>query len=137
MAIEEKHHMVLTASLHNTKHEWVLDYGYRFYITPDKEVLFDLEEIDGGKVLMGNDTHSEVKGIGKLRILNPNGTTVTLIEVRYMPTIGINLISYGQFDKNGCNYIGEDFKVTFYKQGKKVIAGKCQDGLYYLDGIVL
>ena len=137
MTIEEEHPMILTSSLHDTKNEWVLDSGCTFHITPDKGVLFDLEEIDGGKVLMGNDTHSEVKGIGKLGIKNQDGTIVTLTEVRYMPTMGRNLISYGQLEKNGCNYVGEDFKVTFYKQGKKVFSGEYHDGLYFLDGIVL
>ncbi|KAG7533289.1 Integrase catalytic core [Arabidopsis thaliana x Arabidopsis arenosa] len=103
----------------------------------DKDALFNLKEIDGGKVLIGNNTYSEVKEIGKLKIQNPDGSIVTLTEVRYMPTMGRNLISYGQLEKNGCNYVGEDFAVTLFKQGKKVFAGKYQDGLHYLQGTVL
>lgn len=137
MALEAEHPMILTASLHNTKDEWVLYSSCTFHITPDKKILFDLEEIDGRKVLMGNDTHSKVKGIGKLEILNLDGYVVTLTQVIYMPPMSINLISYGQLNKNGCKYVGEDFKVTFFKQGKKVITGKYQDGLYYLQETIL
>ena len=50
------------ASQQATKHEWVLDSGCKFHITPNKDVLFDLEDIEGGKVLMGNNTIREIKG---------------------------------------------------------------------------
>lgn len=79
---------------------------------------------------MGNNTQSEVKGIGKLKIINSDGSIVILSDVRYMPTMGRNLISYGQLEKNGCKYEGKDFIVTFYRQGQKVISGKYQEGLY-------
>ncbi|KAF8077390.1 hypothetical protein N665_1041s0005 [Sinapis alba] len=115
--------MILTASVQDTKEEWVLDSGCTFHITPNKEVLFDLEEFEGGKVLMGNNTISEIKGIGKLKIVNPDQSIVVLTGERYMPTIVRNLISYGQMEKNGCNYTGEDYKVTFFKDGRKVFSG--------------
>ena len=114
-----------------------MDSGCTFHITPDRDALFDFKEIDGGKILMGNNTFSEVKGMGKLKIIKSEGTTVILSEVRYMPTMSRNLISYGQLEKSGCKYEGEDFIVTFYKNGKKVISGKYQDGLYYLQGSVV
>ena len=134
--VQSREPMILTASVHDTRHEWVLDSGCMFHITPDKGALFDFEEIGGGKVLMGNNTHSEVKGMGKLKILNPDKTEVILTNVRYMPSMGRNLISYGQLEKNGCNYEGSDFRVTFYKGGKKVLSGKYKEGLYYLEGSV-
>lgn len=84
LAQEKDQPMVLTASLQDPKKEWVLDSGCTFHITPDKDVLFDFKEVDGGKVLMGNNTHSEVKGIGKLKIINSDGLTVILSDVRYM-----------------------------------------------------
>lgn len=85
VAQEKEYPMILTASVQDTKQEWVLDSGCTFHITPNKEVLFDLEEFDGGKVLMGNNTISEVKGIGKLKIVNHDQSTVVLTGVRYMP----------------------------------------------------
>lgn len=95
VAQEKERPMILTASSQDPKKEWVLVSGCTFHITPEKDLLFDFKEIDGGKVLMGNNTHSEVKGIGKLKIINPDGSTVILSDVRYMPTMGRNLISYG------------------------------------------
>ena len=114
-----------------------MDSGASFHITPNKEVLFDFHESEGGKVLMGNDTYSEIKGVGKIRIRNPDGTMVVLTEVKYMPTMGRNLISYGCLEKAGCNYSGDKFRVNFYKDGREVITGVYTDGLYYLQGTVL
>lgn len=105
--------MILTASTVSTVNEWELDSGCTFHITPDKESLFDLHEFDGGKVLMGNNTHSDVKGIGKLKILNPDESVLILTDVRYIPSMAKNLIPYGQLEKNGCYYEGKDFTVQF------------------------
>lgn len=116
--------MILIANTHETRDEWVMDSGATFHITPEKDALFDLKEFNGGKVMMGNNTYSEVKGIGKLKIINSEEATVILSDVRYMPTMGKNLISYGQLEKSGCKYEGENFMVTFYRNGKKVILGK-------------
>ena len=118
--------MILTASVHDTKSEWVLDSGCTFHITPNREVLFEFVEENGGKVLMGNNTFCEVHGYGKLNIVNPDKSTVILTEVRYMPTMGRNLISYGQLEKCGCTYRGEGFKVVFFKDGKRVFFRKLQ-----------
>lgn len=95
-----------------------------------------MKEIDGGKVSMANNTYSEVKGIGKIIITNPDGSVVILTDVRYMPDMSRNLISYGMLEKSGCIYRAEDYTVTFYKEGQKVIFGKYSDGLYYLQGTV-
>lgn len=63
-----------------------------FHKTPKREVLFDLEEFEGGKILLGNNTLSEAKGIGKLKILNTDLSRVVLTEVRLLLSKGINLI---------------------------------------------
>lgn len=86
---------------------------------------------------MGNNTQSEVKGIGKVKILNPDESVVILTDVRYIPSMAKNLISYGQLEKNGCYYEGKDFPVRFYKENQKVISGKYKDSLYYLQGHVI
>ena len=58
---------MLTVSTNGSKEEWVMDSGCSFHITPNKDVLFDLEEFEGGRVLMANNTHCDVKVIGEDR----------------------------------------------------------------------
>ena len=107
-----------------------------FPYTPNKDVLFDLEEFEGGRVLMENNMHCDVKGIGKIRIVRPDGTVVVLTDVRYMPTMSRNLISYGILERSGCQYEGKYIMIRFYKDGKEIISEKFNKALYYLQGTV-
>ena len=128
--------IALTASLIVSDEEWVLDSGCTFHITPRKDLLTELVEFEGNKVMMGNNTHCTIKGMGKVTIDNEDGTSVTLSNVRYMPEMGRNLISYGQLEQSGCNYTGKGYMVHFYKEGRKVLTGKYNNGLYYLQGTI-
>ncbi|CAA7024880.1 unnamed protein product [Microthlaspi erraticum] len=83
----------------NEKEEWVLDTCCSFHMTPRRDVFIDFKEVSSGKFKMANSTHSDVKGIGSVRFLNPDGTTFVLHDVRFMPEIGRNLISNILFAK--------------------------------------
>ena len=128
--------LVLTVSTQDTKDDWVLDSGCSFHITPQRNVLFDFKKVNGGKVLMANNTQCDVEGIGKIKIVNSDGKEVVLTDVRYMPKMSRNLISYGMLEKAGCTYKGEGFRIDFFKNGVKVFSGNYEDGLYYLQGTV-
>ncbi|CAA7038779.1 unnamed protein product [Microthlaspi erraticum] len=109
IAVEPKQPIVLTVSTQDSKKEWVMDSAI---------------------------TYGNIKGIGKIRIQNPDGSEVILRDVKYIPEVSRNLISYGMLERSGCRYEGRNFKVRFYKGGKKAISGKYKDGLYYLEGKV-
>ncbi|KAF8081786.1 hypothetical protein N665_0867s0008 [Sinapis alba] len=96
-----------------------MDSGCSFHSTPGKEVLFDFKEYNGGSVLMPNNTKGSIKGMEKNRIKNSDGSEVILKDVKYMPEVSRNLISYGMLEKSGCNYQGRGFMVRFYKDRKK------------------
>ena len=128
--------MALTDSLFVSEEEWVLDSGCTFHITPRKEILTDLVEFEGNKMMMGNNSFCIVRGIGKITIDNKDGSVVTLNNVRYMPEMGRNLISYGQLEQSGCNYEGNDYNIFFYKDNRKILTGSYNNGLYYLEGSV-
>lgn len=85
---------------------------------------------------MDNNTQCEVKGIGKIRITNEDGSVVILKDVRYMPNMSRNLIPYGMLEKSGCKFQGGDITITFYKDEHKVITCKSENGIYYLQGTV-
>lgn len=127
---------VLTASLYVSAGEWVLDSGCTFHITPRRELLTDFVETNGNKVMMGNNTYCMVKGMGNITIDNSDGSVINLRDVRYMPEMGRNLISYGQLESSGYHYRGRDYKIEFFKGDKKVLTGKYSNGLYYLQGTV-
>lgn len=53
-------------------------------MTPRKEWFINMEELSNGKVIMANNSQSEVKYIASIKFTNPDGTTYILHEVRYM-----------------------------------------------------
>jgi len=74
--------LVLTVSTQSTCKEWVLDSDCTFHSTSDRCVLFDFKKFNGGRVLMANNTHGEIKGSGKIKIQNRDGSVVILKDVK-------------------------------------------------------
>lgn len=60
---------------------------------------------------MGNNTISEIKGLGKIHIKKHDRYIVILTNVKSMPTVRRNLISYGCFEKAGSYYVGGSHKI--------------------------
>lgn len=55
--------LMLTASQVGPREGWVLDSGCSYHITKRKDLMFDVEEVRGGRILMGNDTSCEITAI--------------------------------------------------------------------------
>ena len=55
---------VLMTSTTQVDDEWIMDSACTYHMTPRKEFLFNFQEVNGGKVLMGNDQACSVTGIG-------------------------------------------------------------------------
>lgn len=101
---------VLTVSDSNSGKDWVLDSGCTFHMCPNKCWFSDLESVNGGKVLLGNNEACAVEGIGSVRIKMFDGIERTLKNVRYMPGLRRNLISLGMLDQSGCAIKTQDGK---------------------------
>lgn len=115
--------IALTVSLIVSHEEWVLESGCTFHITQRRDLLSEFVEFEGNKVMMGKNSFCIVRGMGKITIDNKDGSSVTLSEVRYIPEMERNLISYGQLEQSGCSYNGRDYMVRFYKGGREVLSG--------------
>lgn len=68
---------------------------------------------------MGNNTVSKVKGIGKLKIVNPDQSTVVLTEVRYMPSMVRNLISFDNLKRMDVSILEKITKLCSLKEGRR------------------
>lgn len=107
-----------------TPDTWILDTRCSFHMTSRREWFTELRETGTGKVRMGNDTFSTVKGIGSIRILNDDGTTVLLTQVRYVPEMSKNLISLGTLENNGCWFKSRDGILKVIKGCTTVLKGE-------------
>ena len=97
---------VLAVSEKDSQKEWILDSGCSFHMCPNKGWFENYKQIDGGTVLLGNNKSCQVIGIGSLRIRMHNGIENVLEDVRHVPELKINLISFGTFIKGLYSLVG-------------------------------
>ena len=57
---------------------WIMDSGCSYHMTPNKHSFLNYQEINGGKVLLGNDHECRVLGVGDIRLKTHNNTYRTL-----------------------------------------------------------
>ncbi|RVW25587.1 Retrovirus-related Pol polyprotein from transposon TNT 1-94 [Vitis vinifera] len=74
-----------------------------------------VQEINGGKILLGNNMSCSVVGIGTVAINMFDGMTRTLKEVRHAPDLKRNLIYLRTLDESGYNFKVEIGKLTISK----------------------
>ena len=73
-------------------------------MTPNRDWFVTFQEIDSGKILMGNDGACSIVGKGTVQIKMVDGIMRTLIDVRYVPELHKNLISLSTLDSLSCTY---------------------------------
>lgn len=120
-----------------TPETWVLDTGCSFHMTGRRDWLLNFRETSSGKVKMGNDTYSDVKGMGDVKLLNEDGTTVLLTQVRYVPEMSKNLISLGTLEDKGCWFESRNGVMKIIKGGDTVLTGRKLNTLYFLQATSL
>ena len=124
----------LTISELSPGDEWILDSGCTFHMTPRKDWLINFKQIEGGKVLMGNDHSCNVTGSGSVRFKLWDGSHRILDNVRWVPKLRRNLISLGMLDVNGSTYKSENGVLRVMKGSMVMLKGVLKQGLYVLQG---
>ncbi|KAL5573220.1 hypothetical protein UlMin_022817 [Ulmus minor] len=104
---------VLDVSTQDHNEDWILDSGCTFHMCPTRDWFKEYREIDGGKVLMGNNVACQIIGIGNISIRMFDGSVKILSGVRHVPNLHQNLISIGSL---------------------VIMKGLKQNGLYVLQG---
>lgn len=86
---------------------------------------------------MANQTYSEIKGIGSIRIQNEDLSTVLISNVRYVPSMSRNLISMGTLEDQGCWFQSKNGSLKVIKGCLTLLKGKKVGTLYLLQGKVV
>ncbi|KAH9745502.1 hypothetical protein KPL70_004095 [Citrus sinensis] len=113
--------------------KWILDSGCTFHMCPFKTYFSDYHNLDGGKIMMGNNAVCKVIGIGNVSLRLHDGTIWELREVRYVPDLKRNLISLGLIDQNGFSIKLESGRLLIMKGTKIVMKGSKRNAVYVLD----
>ena len=112
-------------------HDWILDSGASFHVTPHKEwfTTYDAKRI--GRVCLGNDYACEIMGVGYVQLKFQQGSTFTLKNIQHVPKLTKSLISSGQLDDGGYTITFGDnsWKIT---KGSLVVAIGTNSGTLYM-----
>ncbi|KAG8479391.1 hypothetical protein CXB51_029115 [Gossypium anomalum] len=78
--------------------EWILDSGCTYHMSPNREWFFNLVELNGGVIYMGNDNACKTVGIGSIQLKNQDGSIRVLTDVLHVPNLKKNLILLGALE---------------------------------------
>ena len=109
------------------------------HICRDQE-MFDTLKTDGefGHFNLGNGGKMKVEGIGSVRMKLHDGDIRTFSNVRFVPSVVVNMISMGEMTSQGYKYAGSKWGCKVYKGIHLALQGqKNKDNLCYLDGQAL
>ena len=104
----------LMVSSKSSDHEWILDSSCSFHMTPNRMYFEEFQKLEGGSMLLGSNQSCKITGIGAVRFKFHDGTERLLKDVRHVPDLKRNLISFGELDKGGYVFRGENgiLKIT-------------------------
>jgi hypothetical protein len=95
---------------------WWLDSGVNVHVCSDASLFSSYQVTWDSFVLMGNESHASVHGVGTVDLKLTSGKIVQLKNVQHVPSINKNLVS----DSLLCR---DDFKVVL--ESNKFIVSKC------------
>ncbi|KAM7477355.1 hypothetical protein LguiA_025568 [Lonicera macranthoides] len=131
---EDFESMLVVTSRVSSSSEWILDSGCSYHMCPNRELFHTFTEVDGSKVLMGNDHACKTMGIGTIRLKMHDGVVRTLRDVQYVPDLKKNLISLGVLHSNGYRVILEGGNLKVLSEAMVVMRGNNEGNLYFLQG---
>jgi Pol polyprotein len=93
---------------------WHLDTCASYHMCPNRNAFTTYKPYSGDKIKVANDNFAEPVGIGKVIIEIDDGI-LELDEVRHVPSLGSNLVSYGQLDDQGFGLAVSETSPRFHK----------------------
>ena len=81
-----------------------MDSTCSYHMTPTKDWFDTYRLVNSSSVMMGNEALCKVVRIGNIRVKMFYGVIRTLCDVRHVPDMRKNMISFGTSDENEINY---------------------------------
>ncbi|KAK2986484.1 hypothetical protein RJ640_001007 [Escallonia rubra] len=114
---------------------WFVDTGATKHVARDREGFVDYHRIPVGSkhIFMGNNSSEEVLGVGSYQLKLRTGRTLILEDVRYAPTVRLNLLSVTALLDSGFSFIFRGNKLDIFLDDVLFGHGFRIDSLFQLD----
>ena len=122
----------LVAILAGDSDVWILDSGCSHHMCPNKDWFTNLETVNHGTVLLGNDYACDKKGVGTIKLKLHDGIVRELYNVCYVPYLKKNLISLGVLEANGFSVCMTNGTLKVTKGALVMMRGTRKQNLYVL-----
>ncbi|GJX65466.1 retrovirus-related pol polyprotein from transposon TNT 1-94 [Tanacetum coccineum] len=122
----------LVCCIENTVEDRIMNSGASFHATYCKKELEGFK-LRSGKVRLADDKTLDIAGVGDVVLKKIFGTSWTLNDVRYIPSLKRRLISVGQLDKEGYHVGFSDHQCKVTKGSLVVARGKKRGNLYMVE----
>jgi hypothetical protein len=122
----------LHAVLFNSR-DWWIDTGANRHVCDDKSLFSSYQVGQATSLLMGNEAHASVRGVGTVDLKLTLGKTVQLKNVQHVPSIRKNLISGSLLCCDGYKLVFESNKCVLLKFGTFIGKGYESGGLFRLS----
>jgi hypothetical protein len=118
---ETKDEMLLMAFVNSNEtvmeHIWFLDSRCSNHICGKQNMFFDLDKSFWESVKLGNCSSITVQGKGKIR-MEVNGFVHVITEVFYVPDLKNNLLSIGQLQEKGWQFLSNIEYAKYFTKRK-------------------
>ena len=114
--------------------EWLCDSACSFHMCFIKEWFFNFTELDGGVVYLVDNQPCKIAGIGSITLKNHDGLTRVLTDVRYIPKLEKNLISFGTLESKGFTIIMQNGILKVVSGALVVMKGIRRNNMYLYQG---
>ncbi|KAK2994180.1 hypothetical protein RJ640_018165 [Escallonia rubra] len=114
---------------------WFGDTGATKHVARDREGFVDYHRIPVGSkhIFMGNNSSEEVLRVGSYQLKLRTGRTLILDDVRYAPTVRLNLLSVTALLDSGFSFIFRGNKLDIFLDDVFFGHGFRMDNLFQLD----
>jgi hypothetical protein len=90
--------------------EWWIDTGANVHVCADISMFSSYQVVGTSSVLMGNNSHATVRGVGTVDLKFTSGKIVRLKNVHHVPSINKNLVSGSLLCRDGYKIVFESNK---------------------------
>jgi hypothetical protein len=110
---------------------WWLDSSANVHVCSDASLFSSYQVAQDSSVLMGNESHASIHGVGTVDLKLTSGKIMQLKNVQHVPSINKNIVSDSLLCRNGFKVVLESNKFVVLKCGQFIGKDYVCEGLFH------
>jgi hypothetical protein len=115
---------------------WWLDSGANVHVCFDASLFSSYQVARDSSVLIGNESHAPVRGVGTIHLKLTSGKIVQLKNAQYVPSINKNLVSDSLLCRDGFKVVLESNKFVMSKYGQIIGKAMCAEACFVFQFLI-